>query len=113
MSRLTPEELAELQDPATWEDETEAVRPAVKSLRAIVSVAFSREDFENVADYAKRHGMKISEFIRQAALDRMTPQQGGGVVSVSGPVHTNHVAVAAPRPKVAVTTPEPAVSATT
>ena len=68
MARLADEELEELQTPDNWEDAEDAVQPPVKAPRAVVSIAFSREDFQMVADYAKRHGMKTSEYIREAAL---------------------------------------------
>jgi hypothetical protein len=86
----------------------------VKSPRAIVSVAFSREDFEHVADYAKRHGMKVSELIRKATLDQITPDQPRAVVtSVTGAVQTNFVTIAAPRAKIEVRIPQSEVLATT
>jgi hypothetical protein len=113
VSRVSKDELAELQDPETWADDGE-VRPPVKSPRAIVSVAFSREDFETVARYAREHGMKTSEFIRHAALDRAVPaQKQQVVVSVSGNVQTSHASIAAPRPKVEVKTPRSSVVAST
>jgi hypothetical protein len=34
----------------------------------VVSVAFSRDDFERVVETARREGMRTSEFIREAAL---------------------------------------------
>ena len=104
MAKLTQEELAELQDPDTWEDGG-IVRPAVKSPRAIVSVAFSREDFDNVAAYAERHGMKTSEFIRRAALERTSPNERGTVVSATGGVQTSYAAISLPRTTIEVKTP--------
>lgn len=61
-------ELRDLQDPNNWEDLDSTPRPPVKSPRAVVSVAFSREDFGRVVAAAQRHEMKTSEFIRHAAL---------------------------------------------
>lgn len=112
MARLTQEELAELQNPDNWED-AGTVRPAVKSPRAVVSVAFSREDFEAVAAYAERHGMKLSEFIRRAALERMSPNRRAAVVSVTGGVQTTHAVISPARPKIEIKTPprnDPAVN---
>lgn len=43
-------------------------REGVKSPRAVVSVAFAREDFELVARVARTSGMRTSEFIREASL---------------------------------------------
>ena len=42
--------------------------PAVKSPRAIVSVAFSKEEFEQVSDAADQDGVALSKFIRDSAL---------------------------------------------
>lgn len=81
---MSDAELRELQDPETWEAGGE-VQPAAKSGRAIVSVAFTRADFERVAIEAQRRGMKTSEFIRAAALERIdSPRGTARVVSVSG-----------------------------
>lgn len=63
----------ELQNPENWDFEKADVRPGVKKSRAVVSVAFTREDFELVARAAEEFGMKVSEFIRAAALDRAQP----------------------------------------
>ena len=71
MGRVSEEELAELQNPENWEDEEDAIRPAGKSPRAVVSVVFSREDFERISEAARRKEMKITEFIRESARDRV------------------------------------------
>jgi hypothetical protein len=114
VAKLSKEELEELQSAESWEDTDETVQPSSKSARAIVSVAFSREDFETVVEYARQHGMKTSEFIRRAALEKTTPKRVEPlVVSVTGAVYTEYVTVSAPRAKTTVsTTPEPAVYAT-
>jgi hypothetical protein len=103
MAKLTPAELAELQDPDTWEDVGE-VRPAAKSPRAIVSVAFSRPDFIAVAEYAEQRGMKTSEFIRRAVLERTAPTESAAVVAVTGGVQTRETEIVPPRPKIGVET---------
>jgi hypothetical protein len=114
VAKMSWEELEELQSAETWEGTGETVRPSPKSARAIVSVAFSREDFETIAEYARQHGMKTSEFIRRATLDKVTPKREEPVVfSVTGAVFTGYVSVSAPRAKTKVSTkPEPAVYAT-
>jgi hypothetical protein len=58
----------ELQSPESWDWERAETRPARKKPRAVVSVAFNRQDFETVAAFAERAGMKLSEFIRSAAM---------------------------------------------
>lgn len=57
-----------MDDQAEWDFEHAERRPGVKNARAVVSVAFKRTDFERVSEYAERHNMKTSEFIREAAL---------------------------------------------
>jgi len=57
-----------LEDPKTWDWEQAETRPGRKKPRAVVSVAFKRDDFETVALCAERAHMKVSEFIRSAAL---------------------------------------------
>jgi hypothetical protein len=113
MSRLGRDELEALQNPENWEDEENPVRPPVKSPRAVVSVAFSREDFESIAAHAREHGMKTSEFIRRAALNQLAPKQEEALVSVTGVVSTGYAAVSAPRARTQVSMPEPPVYATT
>lgn len=106
-------ELAELQDEESWDDEGD-VRPAVKPQRAVVSVAFGRDDFERVATHARRHGMKTSEFIRRAALSQMTSENGGSsVLSVSGNVHTDHPRTPNKAPRAEIKVDEAEVSFTT
>ena len=81
-------ERKELQSPESWDWERAESRPARKKPRAVVSVAFNRDDFETVAAFAERAGMKLSEFIRSAAmgcaegmvvfLTSGSPEAGGG-----------------------------------
>jgi hypothetical protein len=102
------QELAELQDPRNWEDTDDEIRPPVKAPRAVVSVAFARDDFLRVTEQARRLGMKTSEFIRKAALDQVDPRGGHSVVrSVSGNVQTKNVSAIATGPKSRVRTPAP------
>ena len=57
-----------LQNPESWDWERAEGRPGRKKPRAVVSVAFNRDDFETVAAFAERAGMKLSQFIRSAAI---------------------------------------------
>ena len=63
------------------------VSMAVKSKRSVVSVALPRDVFEQVAQAAEQHGMRLSEFIRAAAIEKAAGHPPvGGPVSVSGQV---------------------------
>ncbi len=63
-------DIAELKDPGTWDVDNPVAVPSVKNPRAVVSVAFSRQDFERVGAAARISDMKVSEFIREASLGR-------------------------------------------
>ena len=103
---MDEQELSELQNPDAWEDADNEVRPPVKAPRAVVSVAFARDDFFRVTERARRLGMKTSEFIRKAALDQVEPCGGQPVVrSVSGAVRTGHPPSGGADPKIDVRTP--------
>jgi hypothetical protein len=65
---VNDKERKELQSPESWAWERAESRPPRKRPRAVVSVAFNRDDFETVAAFAERAGMKVSEFIRSAAI---------------------------------------------
>lgn len=59
-----------LENPENWDYTSLQARQPVKSARIVISVAFPREDFETVSRYAESLGKKVSEFVRQAALDK-------------------------------------------
>jgi len=87
---MSDKELQELQDPESWDDESQ-VLPSAKPRRAVVSVPFPREDFERVVEHAQNEGMKTSEFIRQAVLAHLSEGSShtrAVVLSVSGDVRT-------------------------
>jgi hypothetical protein len=65
---MADKEKKELQNPKTWDWDRAEAHPGHKKPRAVVSVAFNRDDFETVAFYAERAHMKLSEFIRSAAI---------------------------------------------
>jgi len=64
------EQDSELRNPDIWDIDQAVVRPGIKNARAVVSVAFTREDFERVSNAAQQVNEKTSEFIRGAALDK-------------------------------------------
>ena len=86
MTRQTwAQEEAELQDPATWNADKGFVQPGNPSRRAIVSVPFARDDFAAIVQAARRAGLRTSEFIREAAIERARgPLAGARVTQVAG-----------------------------
>lgn len=68
-------ELAELENEENWDYDQSVVHSPSKTARAVIPVAFGPGDFERVAAYARARGMKLSDFIRQAALDKVPDDQ--------------------------------------
>ena len=64
----------DLQDPDTWDYEHAELLPPVANPQAVVAVTFEGEDFILVAKQAEQAGMKLSEFIREAALEKVAQQ---------------------------------------
>jgi len=58
----------ELQDESFWDWESATWQPPVVNPRAVVSVSFPSADFQVVARAAEAAGLKLSEFIREAAI---------------------------------------------
>ena len=64
------EKASELRNQEIWDIDQAVVLPATQKPRAVVSVAFNRDDFNRVTEAAQRSGVKTSEFIREATLDK-------------------------------------------
>lgn len=69
------------QDQEEWAWEKAERRPGNKDGRTIVSVGFGRAEFDQVSECAERLGIKLSVFIRDAALQRAALHQAGSVVA--------------------------------
>jgi predicted DNA binding CopG/RHH family protein len=67
---MDEQDIRELENPENWDFEKVQSHPGVKKPRAVVSVAFSREDFEKVEEQAEKLGVNLSRFVREAALER-------------------------------------------
>lgn len=73
----------DLENAENWDFEKAEKREPAKRARVVVSVPFSREDFERVATKAEELGKRTSEFIREAALDKATGSSSESVVFLS------------------------------
>ncbi len=58
----------ELMDTEAWDWDNAVTLPPVKRKRSVLSVAFSAEQFEAIGEAAEALGMKLSAFVREAAL---------------------------------------------
>jgi hypothetical protein len=74
-SAMDRQELAELEDPATWNDETVEVLPAADDPRAVVSVRFTPSEFARVARHARASGQTLTDCIRDAVLNHVSEQE--------------------------------------
>ena len=70
---MNEKEIKGLESSDTWDLEAATSGRRTKPTRAIVSVAFKREEFELVSESAELVGMRTSEFIRTAALEKARP----------------------------------------
>ena len=64
-------EVAELRDdPEMWDYERAEYPPPVENLRAVLAVRFDADDFTSVARCAEDLGLNLTEFVREAALEK-------------------------------------------
>lgn len=66
-----------LQDEDEWDFGAAVRQRPPRGRRAVVSVGFKTEDFSRVAAAARQRDVPVSQFIRQAALDRARRQPTG------------------------------------
>jgi hypothetical protein len=78
-----------------------AIKQAPKKSRAIVSVSFSREDFDRIDQQAERLRVTLSEYIRSAALTRVSYEEMETAGGLSAGTYY------APEPRINVTSPSP------
>ena len=70
MARWTAKALAQLEyDPEQWEPGPLGAPAHPERRGATVTVRFPRAEFQHVAYAAELAGMKLTDFIRQAAVD--------------------------------------------
>lgn len=74
----------ELENSENWDYQHLVVKKPVNTSRVVVSVAFPHADFALVSTHAERLGKKVSEFIREAAIEKATGQGGASIVHGSG-----------------------------
>ena len=82
MKRNREEQLEKLEN---WDiEKAEATQP-VKSIRHVVSVSLSSDEFERISKYAESMGKKISQFMRDASIEKTFPlEENPPVVYLTG-----------------------------
>jgi hypothetical protein len=84
-------ERGDLQNPDNWDSKNIERHTGARARRTIVSVGFSRPDFEKVAKLAEQLGLNVSTFIRDATLEKVTKltvQTRSGPMTLEGPFTT-------------------------
>src|SRR2546430_1702203 len=71
---MNDEDIAKLQDEDEWDFEAAETQQAPRNRRAIVSVGFRPDDFALVAAAARSKDQPVSQFIREAAVNRARRQ---------------------------------------
>jgi hypothetical protein len=74
----------ELENPDNWDFEGAEARPPVRVRRAVVSVAFPSEEFGLVSRAARACSKKLSEFIRDAAVEKAGEGGASAAMTLSG-----------------------------
>ncbi len=103
---MKPQELEDLENPDNWDYDNAQKRPGTRNRRSVVSVGFTREDFEKVSQLAEQLGVTVSGFIRYATLEKLTLQTSGPSLTSTDPVTFAIQPVSTTRFRLASTYPE-------
>jgi hypothetical protein len=85
---MNDKEAETLQNSDNWDWEAAESKRGNRKHRAVVSVAFTREDFEQIGLYAESVGQSVSALIREAVLEKVNG--AGALVTFSYSVTTPH-----------------------
>ena len=99
MSNMNNEELEKIEN---WDTENIHFSKPTKPSRVVVSVSFHRKDFELISRQAESSGKKISQFIRDSAINEAMPtgtrilfsSLSGGTGMVISTTHIDSVTLA-------------------
>ena len=81
---MSDEEVQNLEDPRAWDQENAVTVRPKRKVRAVVSVAIPAEAFDQISESAERAGMKLSEFIRDAAMEKTASLSRMESIELSG-----------------------------
>jgi hypothetical protein len=80
-------EMAELQDPESWDWDNAQRYPPNPNAGAVIRVRLAGQDFRAVAQAARAAGMTLAAYIREAAVARATGATPDGDRSSTGTEH--------------------------
>ena len=84
---MAEQDIKSLENENNWDFTRAERRSGNRGVRTILSVAFSREDFDRISTSAELSNERVSEFVRTAALERVQRLDRGttlAAVSESG-----------------------------
>lgn len=73
---MTKRDSGSLEDPASWDADRAERHPPARRRRAILSVAFEPAELEQIAARAERDGKRLTDFVREAALEKAASAVG-------------------------------------
>ena len=76
-SNWTDQELAELEDPASWDWESAEHHRGNPDHESYVTLRFAKDEFRQIAEAARTMERPLTEFIREAALARAAKVRKG------------------------------------
>ena len=65
-----------LEETTTWDADRAERHPPARRRRAVVSVPFEPAAFERIAACAERDGKRLTDFVREAALEKAALRVG-------------------------------------
>lgn len=85
---MNDDDITQLQDESEWDFEAGERQRAPRGHRAVVSVGFKTADFTLVSEAARKLDQPLSQFIREAAIDRA---RGQDAVAATPRIHSINV----------------------
>ena len=73
----TEREIDELEDPENWDLDTAQIQPPVKNPQAVISVAFTRDELDQVAFATRQRGVSLTAFVKNASMDASSTARAG------------------------------------
>jgi len=72
---MDDEQIWSLESPEEWDFERAEAMPSADRPLVVIAVTFDRDEFMFVSEQAERAGMRLTDFVRAAALGRLPSHQ--------------------------------------
>ena len=84
---MNERDLSDLEIEDSWDFDEAFVHPPSKTARAVVPVAFEREEFSRISAYARSHGITVTQCIHALVLRGIADIQSDVAVDSSDVTH--------------------------